>query len=302
MRTRDALLTCAVAVAAMLLLATSALAGLRAPAGNETLGATLAADARVREAVADALVEALLDDAAERSPIVGGLLPLIRPLLAESTRAAIDSPAGRAALASAITDALRQLTHRGPIVVDLRAAALVAAETAPPPLDLLARTAVEQASVGVIVLHRARDGAGDGLDPDRPPDAVPGSDELSRVAGVPARLAVPLAGLLLLALVTVLVGRDTTVRPRRLLLAGVPLLLVGAATAALLRLAPARVVDRVVGGLDDPGPVADLLGLLADGLVGLLATTGLLAGALAVVGAVLSAAGARAAAGRRRRQ
>jgi len=300
MQSRDIVLTGAITVAALLLITASALGGLRSPEGTAALGASLAEDAEVREVVADALVEALLDDAAERSPAAGGLLQLIRPLLAEAAAAAVESPAGRAALTSALTDALRQLTFSGPIVVDLRAAALIASDTAPAPLDTLARTAVEQGAVGVIVI------GGEDIDPDLVPQAVPSEDQLGRVAGLPAGLTVALSGVVLLVLVIAQVGRDVAARPRRLLLAGAPPLLIGAATVVLLRIAPAQVVDRLIGSLAaaEPGSaLVRLLELLADGLVDLLASTGLLAVALAALGLVLvlSAAGTRAAAGRRPR-
>ncbi len=291
MRSRTMALTGALTVAALLLLTTSALAGLRAPEGTAALGATLADDDGVREAVADALVEALLEDAAERDPLTGGLLPLIRPVLVQVASTAIDSPAGRAALASALTDALRQLTFSGPIVVDLRAAALVAADAAPAPLDTLARAAVEQGSVGVVVIG--------GEEGDASRASVPSEDELRRVAGMPAGLALALSGALLVVLMLALIGRDAVLRPRRLLLAGAPLLLVGAAVVTLLRTSPASVIDRALTDRDMSGPMTELLGLLADGLVALLATTARLATGLAVVGFVLIVEGVRGAVSRR---
>jgi hypothetical protein len=291
MRSRTMALTGALTVAALLLLTTSALAGLRAPEGTAALGATLADDDGVREAVADALVEALLEDAAERDPLTGGLLPLIRPVLVQVASTAIDSPAGRAALASALTDALRQLTFSGPIVVDLRAAALVAADAAPAPLDSLARAAVEQGSVGVVVIG--------GEEGDASRASVPSEDELRRVAGMPAGLALALSAALLVVLMIALIGRDAALRPRRLLLAGAPLLLVGAAVVTLLRTSPASVIDRALTDRDVSGPMTELLELLADGLVALLATTARLATGLAVVGFVLMVEGIRGAVSRR---
>ena len=291
MRSRTMALTGALTVAALLLLTTSALAGLRAPEGTAALGATLADDDGVRESVADALVEALLEDAAERDPLTGGLLPLIRPVLVQVASTAIDSPAGRAALASALTDALRQLTFSGPIVVDLRAAALVAADAAPAPLDTLARAAVEQGSVGVVVIG--------GEEGDASRASVPSEDELRRVAGMPAGLALALSGALLVVLMLALIGRDAVLRPRRLLLAGAPLLLVGAAVVTLLRTSPASVIDRALTDRDMSGPMTELLELLADGLVALLATTARLATGLAVVGFVLMVEGIRGAVSRR---
>jgi hypothetical protein len=289
-------LTFGVLAAAILLLVTSALADLREPAGTATLAATLADEPAIREAVSDALVDSLLADAAERSPAAGGLLPLIRPLLLEAARTAAESPAGRAALTSALTDALRQLTFDGPIVVDLRAAVLLAAETAPAPLDTLALAAVEQGSVGVVVI-----GGGD-ADPLTFPSAPPTEEELRRVAGLPADVAIALVALLLIGLLFALVGRDAVGRPRRLLVAGASLLAVGASGVALLRIAPDMVLDRFAATLvDEVGAVAGLLPLLVDGLLGLLGGTTVLAGLLAVIGVGLSAAGTLAAVGRRRR-
>jgi len=296
MRVQVALLTVAVALSSLLLVTTSAVADLREPEGTAALAATLAEDPNVREAVAEALVSALLADTAERGVIASGFIPLIRPLLDQAAREAIDSPAGRAALTSALTEALRQLTFRGPIVVDLRAAVLVAADTAPPPLDTLARAAVENGSVGVVVIGAER--AGPLGSPPRPPD----DDELRRVAGLPADVAVVLVGLLIAALLAAIAGRDGAARPRRLMIAGTPLLVVGAGSLALLRLAPGMVVDRLTpAALDDRGQAADVLPLLADGMVQLLASTATLSAALAMVGVALAVAGGIVVAGRRRR-
>jgi hypothetical protein len=289
-------LTVGVIAAAGLLLVTSALADLREPDGTAALAAALADEPVIRAAVSDALVEWLLEDAAERSPVAGGLLPLIRPLLVEAARSASESPAGRAALTSALTDALRQLTFDGPIVVDLRAAVLLAAEIAPAPLDTLALAAVEQGSVGLVVI------GGEDSDPRTIPSAPPTEDELRRVAGLPANVTIVLVALLLIGLLIALVGRDADGRPQRLLLAGSSLVVVGASAVALLRIAPGFVVDRLaVAMVDEPGAVAELLPLLIDGLVDLLGSTTVLAGLLAVIGVGLSAAGTRAAVGRRHR-
>ena len=286
---RSVLLGLAVAAATVLLLATSALAGLRSPEATAGLAASLADEDAVRDAVTEALVDALLTEAADRSDVPGGLLAFIRPLLEQAAAAAIDSPAGRAALTSALSDALRQLTFSGPIVIDLRAAVLVAAESAPPPLDTLARVAVEQGSVGVVVIGEGSD------EPSSVPPAPPTDDDLRRVAGLPANVTMILAGLLLSVLIVVLIGRDPTARPRRLILAGAPLVLVGAGAAAIIRMAPMLVLDRFAAvPVEDAGPIIDLVPLLTDGLVGLLASTSLLAMVLAVVGVGLSAAGTRA--------
>ncbi len=299
MRTRGALLSLAVAAITALLIVTSALASLRAPQATAELAASLADDDALRGAVTETLVDALLTDAAERSAVAGGLLSFIRPVLEQAAAAAIDSPAGRAALTSALTDALRQLTFSGPIVIDLRAAVLVAAESMPAPLDTLARVAVEQGSVGVVVIG--------GADDDAPsvPAAPPSDDELRRVAGLPAIVTMALVGLLLVALIITLitlVGRDPDARARSLILAGAPLVLLGATTFAVIRLAPMMVVDRLADVPNaNPGQVIDVLPLLMDGLVGLLTPTSTLATVLAVTGVGLCAAGLREAAVRHRR-
>ena len=296
MTLRSVLLGLAVTTVTVLLLVTSALAGLRAPEATAELGAALAEDDAVRAVVTEALVDALLGEAAELSDAVGGLLPLVRPLVEQAAAAAVDSPAGRAALASALTDALQQLTFSGPIVIDLRAAVLVAAESVPPPLDTLVRAAVAQGSLGVVTI---------GEIPDDPADvaaAPPSDDELRQVAGLPAGLTMAALGLLLVVLILVLVGRDPDGRARRLVLAGAPLVLLGASTAVLIRSAPAVLVDRFAEAApDDATPFIDVLPLLTQGLAGLLVPTVTLAAALAVAGVGLSAAGIRSAADRRRR-
>jgi len=293
---RSVLLGLAVTTVTVLLLVTSALAGLRAPEATAELGAALAEDDAVRAVVTEALVDALLGEAAELSDAVGGLLPLVRPLVEQAAAAAVDSPAGRAALASALTDALQQLTFSGPIVIDLRAAVLVAAESVPPPLDTLVRAAVAQGSLGVVTI---------GEIPDDPADvaaAPPSDDELRQVAGLPAGLTMTALGLLLVVLILVLVGRDPDGRARRLVLAGAPLVLLGASTAALIRSAPAVLVERFAGAApDDAPPFREVLPLLTQGLAELLVPTVTLAAVLAVTGVGLSAAGIRSVAGQRRR-
>jgi len=283
-RLRDGLLSGAVALTAVLLLTTSALADLRTPEGTAELAVALADDPDVRAAVTDALVEALLADAAERSPIAGGLLPLIRPLLEQAATTALESPAGRAALASALSDALRQLTFRGPLVVDLRTAVLVAAENAPEPLDTIARTAVERGSVGVVVIGGTQD--------DLPAGRVtpPGVDELGRIAGVPKWIALGLVGAVLIGLILAVARTGSaTTRRRRLALAGVPLVVIGTTGSVLLQIAPTMVVERFTGSMSAmPESAVDVLPLLTDGLVDLLTMTTGLALVLVVLGIILS--------------
>jgi len=296
MQLRTALLSLAVACATVLLLSTMALVDLRAPNATAELAAALVEDDGMRDAVSEALVDAVLTDATDRSSVAGSLLSLIRPVLEQAASAAVDSPAGRAALTSALTDALRQLTFRGPIVIDLRAAALIAAETAPAPLDTLARAAVEQGSVGMVVI---------GGEPDDATSlmlAPPSDDELRRVAGLPSGVTIALIGMLLVGLIIVLIGRADRARPYRLILAGTPLVLIGTTGAALIGLAPSVVVDRLADSVtQDPGPLITVLPLLTDGLMGLLTSTATLAAVLAVVGVVLAAVGTRAVLGQPRR-
>jgi hypothetical protein len=288
MRSRDVLLTLAVAASAVLLLIASVLTDLRDPEGTAALGVSLAEDPMVRDTVADVLLDALLADAAGRSTAVDGLLELIRPLLAEAARTAIDSPAGTRALAVALTDGLRQVTFAGPIVIDLRAATLVAADVAPAPLDTVARVAVELGGVGMIVLGDA----GDDLLQDPVREAPPTVDELGRVAGLPARALLVGLAVVLLATVGGLIGRDPAARPRRRLLAGGALLTVGVAASVLRRSLPELILERLTSELAGAAhPLAALLPPVTDGLLALLGTSMLIAGALVVLGVALAVSG-----------
>jgi hypothetical protein len=288
MRSRDMLLTLAVAASAVLLLIASVLTDLRDPEGTAALGVSLAEDPMVRDTVADVLLDALLADAAGRSTAVDGLLELIRPLLAEAARTAIDSPAGTRALAVALTDGLRQVTFAGPIVIDLRAATLVAADVAPAPLDTVARVAVELGGVGMIVLGDA----GDDLLQDPVREAPPTVDELGRVAGLPARALLVGLAVVLLATVSGLTGRDPAARPRRRLLAGGALLTVGVAASVLRRSLPELILERLTSELAGAAhPLAALLPPVTDGLLALLGTSMLIAGALVVLGVALAVSG-----------
>ena len=110
MRLRDLVMAIVVAVLAVTLVVTSTLTDLRSPDGTEALGATLADDDAVRTLIVAGAVDAILGDATERSGVLGPLVPLVPlvgPLLEASVVAALDTSAGRAALASALTDALR---------------------------------------------------------------------------------------------------------------------------------------------------------------------------------------------------
>ena len=289
MARRAIVMMVAVVLLAPSLVVVSALADLRSPDGTAELGATLADDPTVQAVLVAAVVDAILEDAVVRSPIVVPLAPLLRPLLTRAAEVTIASPAGRAAVASALTDALRQLTLRGPVVIDLRAATLAAAEESPPPLDALARAAIAQGSVGLVVLgdDHGRDQA----------DLVAAADTAGRVAGLPGGVALALVALLLAgALGTLLAGESG--RRTRLLGAGTVLAIAGATSALLVRVTPGIVVDRLADVPAGGGsPLTDVLPVLVDGLAGLLTRTGAIGVVLAGAGLVLLGAGALSGAG-----
>jgi hypothetical protein len=284
MRGRWIVAVLAVAVSAAALLVTSALADLRSPSGTAELGASLAEDPAVQALVAAAVVDAIIDDAVVRSPAVGALAPLIRPILARAAETTVASPAGRAALTTALTDAIRQLTLRGPIVIDLRAAASAAAGQAPPPLDVLARAAVAQGTIGLVVI-----GSDGTVATGEAAAATPTlTGDVGGVPGGAARAAVALV--LLLVLVALIVPQPT--RRPRLLAAGATLAVIGAVAALMLRLAPDLLVRSI---MEDPdraeGPLAAVLPTLTEGLAALLGRTGAISLALLAVGLALVAAG-----------
>jgi hypothetical protein len=294
MRLRAPALIVAVLVLALSLVSVSALADLRSPEGTSELGATLAADPDVQALLVDAVVEAIVQDAVGRSPIVAPLVGLARPLLVQAAEATITSPVGQAAVASALTDALRQLTTPGPLVIDLRAATLASAEVAPPPLDALARVAVEQGVVGLIVL-------GDTEGVDAVELAAPDPESVGRVAGLRGGVAVALFALLLAVAIGALLLPSAPSRRAVTITAGVTVAVVGAASAALLRAAPDALVERVASAPEVSGsPIAVVLPVLVEGLSGLLTRTGaigvglmLLGAALVVVGFLLPSSPAR---------
>jgi hypothetical protein len=279
----------AVALLAPTLLITGILADLRSPEGTAALGSELANDPAVRELLVTTVVAALVDDAVERSPTVRALVPLVRPLLEASARATISSPAGREAVASALTDAIRQLTRRGPVVIDLRAATLAFASEAPAPLDTLSRAAVELGAVGLIVL-----GDPDGtLDPDT--IQAPDADELGRIAGLQPGVALGLVAAALLAALLVVVRLRGADRTRGILVAGSILTVVGGASLLILRTAPSAVTGRFGDDIErfaGDGQLVDILPTVVDGFSGLLGQSVMLAGALTAAGVLLLVAGA----------
>ena len=249
--------------------------------------------------VVTSAVDAILEDATERSGVLGPLVPLVGPMLQASLVAALDTSAGRAALASALTDALRQLTVPGPIAIDLRSAALIAAEQVPAPLDTLMRTAVAEGGVGVLVLgdvdeDNDEDGTVEGPQPLAPED-------VGRVAGLAPGLARWLSALALAAAVLLLVAPGTrtdasagarpTRRSIRLTVTGSLLLATGVATTLLLHMAPDTITARLVASLPEDDAVGVALPSLLSGIVELLGPTGRAALMLALIGAVGIVAG-----------
>jgi len=288
-RMQRAVALLAVAVLAPALVIAGVLSDLRAPEGTAALGAELAGDPAVREALVTAVVDALLADAVERSPAVRALVPLVRPLLEASARATVASPAGREAVASALTDAIRQLTRRGPVVIDLRTATLAFASEAPAPLDALARDAVERGTVGLLVLG----------DPDATIDpatvGAPDADELGRIAGLRPGIALGLAAAALLGAIAVVVLIRGADRGRGTVIAGAVLTAVGGASVLLLRVAPSAVTRRFADDVEQfafDETVAEILPTVVDGLAGLLGSSITIAALLTAVGAVLVVGGA----------
>ena len=298
MRLRDLVMAIVVAVLAVTLVVTSTLTDLRSPDGTEALGATLADDDAVRTLIVAGAVDAILEDATERSGVLGPLVPLVGPLIEASVVAALDTSAGRAALASALTDALRRLTVPGPIAIDLRRAALVAAEEVPAPLDTLIRTAVAEGGVGVLVLGDIDED--DGGTVEGPQPLAP--EDVGRVAGLAPGLARWLSALALAAAVLLLLavpGTRTDASPDarptrrsiRLTVTGSLLLATGVATTLLLRMAPDTVTERLVASLPEADAVGDALPSLLIGIVELLGPTGGVALVLTVIGAIGVVAG-----------
>jgi hypothetical protein len=281
MRMRTPALLVAVLVLALSVVTVSALADLRSPEGTAELGASLAADPDVQDLLAEAVVEAIIDDVVQRSPIVVPLVALVRPLLIRTAEATIASPAGQEAVASALTDALRQLTTPGPLVIDLRPAALAAAEEAPAPLDTLARAAVERGVVGLIVL-------GDAAGKDPAEIGAPDPASVGRVAGLRGGVAVGLVLLLLVAAVVALLAPASASRRTVAITAGLAVLAVGTGSSVLLRAAPDAIVARIAAAPEVSGTaVADVLPVLVEGLSGLLTRTGTVCVGLALLGAAI---------------
>lgn len=276
-------------LAALTVVMTSALADLRSPEGTAEFGTDLADDPAVRALVSATIVDSVLDDASVSAPDIVAVLPLVRPLVTGAVDATLAAPAGRAALATTLTSAARQLTFDGPIVLDLRIPVLAAADASPEPLATLVRSAAERGSVGVVVL-------GEHYDTDQL--MVPTDAELARIGPLLASTARTLAWVLLGLVLTVGLVAGGPTRSARLRGMGGTLLLAGAPAALLLRIAPAQVVDRITTRLPDVGPDAGaieplvaVLPVLTDGVTALLARTGTVALTITTLGAALLAAG-----------
>jgi hypothetical protein len=264
-------LRAAAALAVVALLLSTALAGLRSPTRTEALASELAAAPIVQELVADALIAEVLADAELRlGPVASLLLPIVRPGIERFIRATVSSPAGQAALASALTDTIRQLSVRGPTVVDLRAAVEAALAAAPEDLAPVLRALLDGRDVGRLVLGAGEDTV---VDVGTSARAVaPGT-----IAGLPSGIVV--GGLALLAAgLLAAVGRRA---------AGTVLLAVALPTALLLWFAPEVATGLLGRGLPADDLIGDLAPLIGSGIEVLLAPVRLLAGALAALGAVL---------------
>ena len=274
-------------VTAGLLLVVSALVDLRSPEGTAAFGERLAEADAVRTLVSLGLVDAVLDDAAVSAPAAAPLLPAVRPLLQTAVERSVDSDAGRTALATALTDTVRQLTFDGPVAIDLRGAVLAAADAAPEPLDTLARSAVERDVVGTVVLGGDGDTTAD-LEP-------PSPDALTTLAGLPSSAVLALAGGLLVLVLAGSVVPPGPSRGWRMRAAGGALLLVAVPALLLLRVAPdvalepltARITELAPDGAVAAGTVGEVLDAVLDGLSVLLARTGDLVVLLSVAGLVL---------------
>lgn len=279
MRQRTLIAALVTTLLSLTVVVVSVLSDLRSPDGTTALGRTLADDPAIQALLAETIVDALMADVTERSTTAAVLAPLVRPILTVATETTVASPAGRAAVASTLADAIQQTTRRGPIVIDLRAATLAAAAEAPAPLDTIARRAIEQGDLGLIVL-----GGGDAATSATAPQGLAG-----RVAGLPSGGALMLASFLLVVGVGATIAGGADGRRERLLGAGLPLATVGAVSALAVRLAPETVVSRAVTTTAvDSGPLADVLPTLVAGLAQLLGPTGTVSLVMLVAGVVLT--------------
>jgi hypothetical protein len=258
-------------VAALLIVAT--LAALRSHARTEALAHELATEPVVQLLAADALTEHLLRDADRRlGPALRPLLSVLTPVFEEFLRASVSSASGRAALASALTDTIRQVTLRGPTVIDLRVALDASLAAAPDELAPILRALLEGRGAGLLVI-----GADDGATSDAavlPRQVAPGT-----IAGAPSAVSVTLAALIASGLLV-------AIGPRR---AGAVILIVALPSALALWVAPELLTGPLARGLPHEGGLGELVPVLADGLGSLLTPVRLLATLLVAAGSGLLA-------------
>ncbi len=271
MRRGGLLARASAALAVIALIIGAALAGLRSAERTEALAAELASSADVQRLVADALITELLADAESRlGPVRSLLLPIVRPGIERFVRATVSSPAGQAALASALTDTIRQLSVRGPTVIDLRAALEAATAAAPQELAPILRALLDGRDIGRLVLGGSEDEGVDVLTPARA--VAPGT-----IAGLPSGLVVALLALLATVLLVAAGLRA----------AGAILLTIALPTAIALWVAPELATGLLGRGLPDDGLIGDLTPLVESGVEALIAPVRLLAAGLAALGAIL---------------
>jgi hypothetical protein len=260
---RTPVLTALIALATGLLLVATSLGALQDREAAQELADELAATPEVQQLVTDALIA----DVSARVPLAGPLLPLLRPVLVAIAGDAIASDAGTAALASAIADAVLQASLSGPIVVDVRAAVLAGAATAPEPFASLARAATLDRDVGLVVLRGDGRSAGQVL-ADRSASRATSSAAGPRLLGMTPGVARLVAAALLLAGLVALVGPAprraptappaassaappepssprTSGRAPRIAWAASGLLIAAGPAALVLRRAPALLVARL---------------------------------------------------------
>lgn len=264
MRRGRAFAVAATVLTLVVLLIVTALAGLRSPSRTAALAEMLASEPAVQQLVVDALVDELLDGAEQRLGRTAGLLlPLLREPIEQFVTSVVASPAGRAALTSALSDTLRQLTVRGPTVIDLQAAVASALADAPPQLAEALRSLTSGRELGRIVL---------GGGPEDVVDVAPGT-----LGGVPSSVALAFILIIALALLVTIGLRA----------GGLSLLAVGLPAAVLLWLAPEVATGLLDPGTGDDGLLTELSPLIADGVRTLLGPVRWLATALAGIGVVL---------------
>jgi hypothetical protein len=260
-RLRTVALAVTVALATALLLVATALGALLDPDAEQELADDLAATPEVQQLVAGAVADALLTDVAARAPLVAPLLPALRPVLVTLAVEAIGSEAGTAALATAIADAVLQAATSGPIVVDLRAALITGAASAPEPIGSLTRAAALDGGVGLVVLRGDGRSAQEVLAARAAAGPSP-SDVGPRVLGMTPRTARLLAAVLLVAGVLLLVAPASVAtsapgsasgRAVAVAWAGAGVLAAAAPAALVLRRAPALLVARLTASSPSVG-------------------------------------------------